>query len=96
MGFLLGKTMDEIDIANEYLDRTIKESTDSVLSEYEQSKKRLLDLMADDKPVHCKYCGEELIGYTSWFCKPEYDWSCATEYQREKEAQKRNMKVDND
>ena len=94
--------MDEIDIANEYLDRTIKESTDSVLSEYEQSKKRLLDLMADDKPVHCKYCGEELIGYTSWYCpaelnhKGEIVWSCDVEHKREKEAQKRNMKVDND
>lgn len=85
--------MDEIDAAQEYLQRTIEESTASVLKEAENSKKRLIDMRDSGVPNTCRYCGEEIEGYTSSFCKPDGDWSCAKEYQKEKDAERRNIKV---
>lgn len=85
--------MDEIDQATAYLQRTIDESTNSVLKEAEKAKKRLIDMQEAGIENKCRYCNESIEGYHSSFCKREDDWSCAEEYQKEKDAERRNGKI---
>lgn len=84
--------MDDIDTATEYLQRTIDESTNSVLREAEKAKKRLIDMREAGIENKCRYCDSVIDGYHTSFCKKEDDWSCAEEYQKERDAEKRNGK----
>lgn len=89
--------MDEGDISVELYERFLSLSLHNAQDVYNSTHINLKRLEERGIVNKCKYCDEVIDGYSSAFCAPESDWSCAAEYEKEINSKNRVMKVvDND
>lgn len=80
----LHKVVDEVDIAGDYIERTIAEGVDAIIKESQGREKRLLDMKAANIKNKCRNCDAELETYTTFFC----DRECRDDYDKYVHQQK--------